>query len=137
MMGMIGESLGSIETLYCPNMPDQNIGNRNFSYNYNLRRYKNKKWTQAGYAYRKYNDLDRYHTNYTDSSKAIISDAFMYFRGKRFPYYTHGPEGFNVAYGDSSVAWLPDSTRYAASARQKNVHINRNDTAIWQALFDR
>lgn len=137
MMGEIAEALDTIESLYCPNIPNGNIVNRDFSYQGNISRYKTNRWTQAGYAYRKFNDLERYSMNYVDSSKALISDAFMLFRGQRFPNLTHGPEGFNVAYGDSSVTWLPDSQRYAVSARGRDVSISRNDTAIWHALFDR
>lgn len=140
MMGEIAEALGTIESLYCPNMPDRLIGNsnkRDFSYQGNKPLYKTNKWTQAGYAYRKFNDMDRYSMSYVDSGKALISDAFMLFRGERFPYLTHGPEGFNVAFGDSSVTWVNDNLRYAASARDRDVSISRNDTAVWGIVFDR
>lgn len=140
MLGEVAEALDSLQTLYCPNIPTRMVGTsnkRNFSYKFNQTRYKNRRWTQAGYAYRKFNDLSLFSMDYVDSSKALISDAFMYFRGERFPYLTHGPEGFNVAYGDSSVTWVSDSLRYAASARGRDVSISRNDTAIWSVLFDR
>lgn len=137
MLGEVAEALGTIETLYCPNIPSSNVGNRNFSFAGNKSRYKTNRWTQAGYAYRKFNDLTRFSMEYVDSNKALIADTFMLFRGKRFPNLTHGPEGFNIAYGDSSVVWINDSQRYAVSARGRDVSISRNDTAVWHALFDR
>ena len=140
MLGEVAEALGTIETLYCPKIPSRMVGNynkRNFSHQYNIPRYKTRLWTQAGYAYRKFNDKTRYSMNYVDSNKALIADTFMLFRGERFPPLTHGPDGFNVAYGDSSVVWVSDSLQYAVSARGRDVSISRNDTAIWTVLFDR
>ena len=140
MLGKVAENFDTVQTFFCPNIPDAKIGNRrgrNFSFQYNAPRFERKVWANAGYAYRKFQDQSQYTFNKLNSNDAIISDLFIYFRGVRLPLITHGPDGFNVLYGDSSVAWVHDNAQFATAARWRAVSIRRNDPVIWQALFDR
>ena len=140
MIGQVAEKYDTLETFFCPNVPNRNIGKnrgRNFSYEYNAPRFNSKRFSNAGYAYRKFENQSMYSLHELDTDYAIVSDLFMLFRGERFPLVTHGPDGFNVLYADSSVVWIHDTAQFGSAARGKDVHIRRNDPAIWHALFDR
>ncbi|MCH2204727.1 MAG: prepilin-type N-terminal cleavage/methylation domain-containing protein [Lentisphaerales bacterium] len=140
MIGKVAKMYDTIETFFCPSVPDRNIGNsrgRNFSYEYNAPRFEQGRFSNAGYAYRKFNDQSMYTLNELNSDYAIVSDLFMLFKGERFPLITHGPDGFNVLYADSSVVWVRDRAQFGSSARGRAVSIRHNDPAIWNALFDR
>jgi hypothetical protein len=62
----------------------------------------------------------------------------MDFWDERFGNILHGPKGYNVLYGDSSVAWASDPAKWAASVSYGgNVSMDGNDLNVWTFIFGR
>ena len=140
MMGLYYQYTDGIQVMYCPSMPNRMVGSgteRNFHYTFNKSRFMTNLWTQAGYAYRKMADKSMFRVGSMSSSKGIMSDCYMDFWGERFGNLTHGPKGYNVLYGDASVAWASDPSKWAASVSWgRNVSMHEDDLNVWPFLFD-
>ncbi|MCM8532398.1 MAG: DUF1559 domain-containing protein, partial [Lentisphaeraceae bacterium] len=140
MMGRYATYTGGAEAYYCPSMPEGRINNGNnnqFGPKYNVPRFNKNQSAHAAYSYRKNSDETFYQVSNMTSSKALIADPYMDFWGDRFGNILHGPEGYNTLFGDSSVAWVSDSSKWAASCSTWNVTMHANDLTVWTVLFDR
>ena len=137
-MGYFFPYMEIVDIYYCPSMPNTNIGGYNFSKTVNKKRWEDGgEWVQASYSYRKYANPETYNISNFDSSTAMITDAHHELWSDRFGLFTHGPEGYNTMYGDTSIKWVRDPTQYCINTAWSNVAISLNDTAVWNVLFDR
>ena len=144
MLGKYAEMLESNEILYCPSMPKDYITPRKprkFNPEYNIPLFKSNKWTQAGYAYRKYKDKSKFKSTILDSSTAFASDCFMDFWGVRFGNIVHGPIDYNTLYGDGSVVQVKDTAQFATSLPGGSIGgqitMHQDDLSMWKNILDR
>jgi len=141
MMGKYAELMDSPQAMYCPSMPDRNIGNsneRNFSANHNIPKFKSNQWCQSSYGYRKYADHSNYRLSQVDSNTAIAADLFNDYYGERFGNILHGPTMYTTLYGDTSVSMAFDPSKWAASVSWPgNVSMHEDDLNAWTVVLDR
>ncbi|MCM8534846.1 MAG: DUF1559 domain-containing protein [Lentisphaeraceae bacterium] len=140
MMGKYGTYTSGAEPYFCPSMPEGEINSGNstqFGPKYNIPRFNTNQNTNGAYSYRKNSNESFYQVGNMTSSKAVIADFYMDFWGDRFGNILHGPEGYNVLFGDSSVAWVSDSAKWAVSCGLWHVTMHGDDLTVWTVLFDR
>ena len=142
MTGKYAELLESPEVLYCPSMPNRDIGGgnkRNFSAAHNIPKFKSSSWCQSTYGYRKYADPENYRVANVDANTALVADLFNDFWGERFGNILHGPTKYNTLYGDGSVSVAFDSAKWAATSSYSsaNVSMHMNDLTMWTFILDK
>ena len=140
MMGKYTTYTNGADSFFCPSMPEGKINSGNstqFGPKYNVPRFNANRSAHGAYSYRKSSDETFYQVSNMDSNTAFIADPYMDFWGDRFGNLLHGPEGYNVLFGDSSVTWVSDSTKWAASCGVGNVTMHNDNLSVWTVLFDR
>lgn len=142
MMGKYAELMDAPQVLFCPSMPNRDIGSnnqRNFSAEHNIPKFKSNEWCQAAFGYRKFADHDNYRITNVDSSTALAADLFNDYYGERFGNILHGPKTYNTLYGDGSVAVAFDSSKWAASSgySAQNISMHMDDLIMWTLILDR
>ena len=142
MLGKYAELIDGPQSLYCPSMPNRDIGNsnqRNFSAEENVPKFKSSSWCQSTYGYRKYADSTKYRMSGISSDTAIAVDLFNDYWGERFGNILHGPTMYTTLYGDTSVSIAYDIAKWAASSSYNaaNISMHMDDLNMWTLILDR